>query len=288
MNSIRWRWRERDYGFRFRSGTGKDRAEHYQAANPGEFYLVAASQRKLEKKQIDELSASAKTPGSLKVVANPWQDYERDWDWIKTADGICLNYAGCLHSAEINRREDEGVARAMTFVVSLVDRAEAPPITIPLIKRIHIELMGDIYPFAGKWRTVSLHKGDGPTRWPLPPGGVGPVMDILDRDVLSRTPFLSAEPNAVYGFCSEVMNELLAIHPFREGNGRAAFILGNLILGQNDMLPLDIYDPRRHQDAYYAACEAGRLHRDYVPLQKLICEWEGDAQKRWEEKSGGE
>jgi len=288
VNGIRWRWRERDYGFRFRSGAGKDRAEHYQAANAGEFYLIPAAQRKLEKEEIEALAESARTPASPKIVANPWQDYDRDWDWIKTADGICLNYAGCLHSDEINRREDEGVARAMNLVVSLVDRSETSPITIPSIKRMHIELMGDIYPFAGKWRTVALHKGDGPTRWPLPPGGIDPLMDIFDRDVLTRTPFLSAEVDPVYEFCSEFMNELLAIHPFREGNGRAAFILGNLILMQNDLLPLDIYDPRRHQEAYYAACESGRLHKDYMPLRELIREWEGDAQRRWEEQNDGE
>ena len=84
------------------------------------------------------------------------------------------------------------------------------------------------------------------------------------------------------------MNEFLAIHPFREGNGRTAFILGDLILMQNDLLPLDIYDQRRHQEAYYAACEAGRLHKNYRPLADLIAEWEEDALGRWEETNGRE
>lgn len=288
MSSIRWRWEEKDFGFRFRSSTGKYRGEYYQGAQPGEFYTVPTNQRKLAKEKLDQLDVGAKAPTSPKVVANPWLDYHLGWDWVQTKDNICLNYAGCLHQEEINRREDEGVARAMGFVASLLDRLEPCPINVPLIRQIHMELMGDIYPFAGDWRTVALHKGEGPTKWPLPPSGIEPVMEVYDRDVLSRTPFLSAANDSIYLFCSEAMNELLAIHPFREGNGRAAFILGNLILMQNSLLPLDIYDQRRHEAAYYSACEAGRLHKDYQPLADLITEWEDDAIARWEEMNGGE
>lgn len=288
MSSIRWRWEEKDFGFRFRSGTGKNRGEFYQASIPGEFYIIPTSQRKVSKDRLEQLESDAKIPTSPKVVANPWQDYHLGWDWVKTEDGICLNYAGCLHQEEINRREDEGVARAMGFVAALLDRSEPSPITIPLIRQIHTELMGEIYPFAGEWRTVALHKGEGPTKWPLPIGGIEPVLEVYQRDVLSRTPLLNADNDSIYDFCSEAMNEFLAIHPFREGNGRAAFILGNFILMQNDLLPLDIYDQRRHQEAYYSACEAGRLHKDYRPLAELIAEWEEDALGRWEETNGRE
>ena len=282
MSTIRWRWEEKDFGFRFRSGTSRNRAECYQAAKPGAFYIIPTTQRKLSKERMDQLETPEQIPAAPEVVVSPWLDHHLGWDWVKTEDGICLNYAGCLHQEELNRREDEGVARAMELVASLLDRSEPSPVTISLIRQIHIELMGEIYPFAGEWRTVWLHKGEGPTKWPLPVSGIEPVMNVYDRDVLARTPFLSADNRSVYLFCSEVMNELLAIHPFREGNGRAAFILGNLILMQNDLLPLDLYDQRRHQDAYYTACEAGRLRKDYKPLADLIADWEEDALGRWE------
>ena len=58
-------------------------------------------------------------------------------------------------------------------------------------------------------------------------------MGVLERDVFSRSPVLSDDDDEVFGFASEVMNEVLAIHPFREGNGRTAFIVGDLILMQN-------------------------------------------------------
>jgi cell filamentation protein len=286
MNRVRWRWEEKDFGFRFNSGAGRKKSEYYQATNPGEFYVVPASQRKLSRERLEELAASAEVPASPRVVPSPWRDYNREWDWISTADGILLNFAGCLDQEVIDRREDEGVQRAMELVMRLVEKPEPGPITIPTIQELHAELLGAIYPFAGAWRRVDLHKGEGATKWPFPPCGIQPIMDVFARDVLARTPFLSADDRAVFEFTSELMNEFLAIHPFREGNGRTAFILGNLLLMHNDLLPLNFYDRRKDQERYFSACESGRLHKEYGPLADLIGEWEEDAFVRWEADHG--
>jgi cell filamentation protein len=282
MTQIRWRWEEKDFGFRFKTGRGKNTAEYYQASRVGEFYIVPAGQRKLKAKQVEELAEGVAIPTAPLVIANPWRNYEMHWDHIDAANGICLNYAGCLHRDEILRREDEGVARAQAFALSILERPEPAPITTALIRQIHRELMGDIYPFAGEWRTVALHKGDGPTKWPLPQFGIQPVIDDFETKTLSKTPFIAEENEDVYMFVSEVMNEFLAIHPFREGNGRSAFTLGNLILMQNSLLSLNNYDQHRHEPDYYAACEAGRLQKNYAPLAGLIAEWEEEAMAEFE------
>jgi len=285
MSRLHWRWTEQDFGFRFRSGVGKAQGEYYQASEPGAFYVVPAKHRKLLKTRIDQL-ATAPAPTSPRVVPIPWHQYERDWDWITTDDGILLNFAGCLDRQEIERREDEGVQRAMELVMQFVDRDVPAPITVPMIQQLHTELMGAIYPFAGQWRTVSLHKGGGPTKWPLPPGGIEPLMQVFERDVLARSPVISDADTEVFAFTSEVMNEFLAIHPFREGNGRTAFIVGNLILMQNDLLPLNFYDRHTDEARYFAACESGRIYTDYTPLAQLIAEWEQAALARWEADHG--
>lgn len=282
MSHVHWRWTDKDFGFRFRSGGGKARAEYYQAREPGAFYVVPAKQRKLDKDRMEELAAQFPAATSPRVVPSPWRNYDRDWDWISTDEGILLNFAGCLDKEEIERREDEGVQRAMELVMRLVEKAEPAAVSVQIIQQIHVELMGEIYPFAGTWRIVELHKGEGATKWPLPPSGIQPVIDVFARDVLSKTPFISANDAEVFSFASLVMNELLAIHPFREGNGRTAFILGNMILMQNDLLPLNVYDRRRDQPRYFAACEAGRIHADYRPLASLIEEWQDRARAQWE------
>ena len=286
MSRLRWRWEEKDFGFRFRAGSGRRVAEHYQAGAPGDFYAIPTSQRKLSKSRADELAKRAASPRSPLVVPNPWKNYDLDWDRIVGPHGILLNYAGCLDQEELHRREDEGVARAMEFVSDLLDRPEPAPLTVSLVRQVHRELLGEIYPFAGAWRTVALHKGEGPTKWPMPPGGIEPLMEIFDRDVLSKSPVIADDDTVVIAFAAEVMGEFIAIHPFREGNGRAAFILGNLILMQNNLLPLDVYDRRRDQERYFAACESVRVQKNYAPMASLIHEWEDAAMKRWEASHG--
>lgn len=286
MSRIQWRWAEKDFGFRFQSGGGRSRADYYQASEPGAFYVVPAKHRKLTKNDVEKL-AVGDAPTSPRVVPTPWRNYELDWDWIETDEGTLLNFAGCLDPEEIKRREDEGVARAMELVNSKLALSEPVPLSSALVQQIHVELMGTIYPFAGRWREVDLHKGVGPTKWPLPPMGIAPLMELLERDVFSRSPFLSEDDNQVFDFVSEVMGEILALHPFREGNGRTTFIVCNLLLLQNDMLPLHVYDRRADQDRYYAACEDARIYKNYAPLSKLVAEWEQAALKRWEAEHGG-
>ncbi|MCY3818403.1 MAG: Fic family protein [Gammaproteobacteria bacterium] len=283
---VHWRWEEQDFGFRFRAGSGPSAAEHYQAGAPGDYYVVPASDRKLSTTRANALAAAAQLPTAPRIVPNPWTDYALDWDWIVGPDGILLNYAGCLDDEELHRREDEGVARAMRFVADLLAHPEPAPLTAALVQQMHRALLGEIYPFAGAWRTVALHKGDGPTKWPLPPGGIGPQIALLERHVLGRSPLISDDNDAVFRYTAELMGEFIAIHPFREGNGRTAFILGNLVLMQNDLLPLDVYDRQRDRGRYYAACEAARIHKDYAPLAALIEQWEDAALARWEGSDG--
>jgi cell filamentation protein len=284
---IVWRWAEKDLGFRFRTGTARSVAEYYQASKPAEFYHVPASQRKLDKDRLDELAALLAAPTSPTIVATPWQDYSlSDIQRIHTSDGLCLNWAGCLSQEEINERETNGVNRAKEFVAELALRAEPAPITIDLVRRIHTLMFGDIYPWAGQWRTVSLHKGDGPTKWPVPPMGMEPLMEQFAQQVLSRTPFLSEDNEILFSFLAELIGEYLALHPFREGNGRSAFILSELVLLQNGMLPLNEYNRRRDQDHYYAACEDARLRKDYRALAAQLAEWEAEAQSTFTDSLG--
>jgi len=277
---IVWRWAVRDFGFRFCHGSGKKQAELYQAATPGEFYQIPAGQRKFKKDRIKELCALLPEPTSPTIVANPWRSYgDTDQQHVTGITGSpCINFAGCLNKEEIDSRETHGVNRAKEAIADIALRDDPAPITLDLIVRIHESIFGDIYPWAGKWRTVSLHKGEGSTKWPLPVTGMEPVMLAFEKEVLNRTPFLSDDDSEVFQFIAEFIGEFLALHPFREGNGRSAFILAELILLQNGLLPLNDYNRKSDEPRYFAACEEARLKKDYAALAFLIDEWETEAQ----------
>lgn len=286
MSVQRWRWEERDLGFRFRTGSGNARHDHYQGRVADEYYVVSAAESKLDAEFVRRLAAAATVPPAPQVVANPWSDYHRDWDWIVAEGDVLLNWAGCLDRSEIERREDEGVARAMDMVIDLVAREAPAPLDRKLICELHVALMGVVYPFAGRWRRVAMTKGDGPTKWPLPPGGIEPQMEEYEERVLARTPCLTDDDAELFAFVAEMMGELLAIHPFREGNGRICFVLANLMLMQNRMPPLNFYDRQRDEERYYAACERARLDGDHTSLAELLLEWSDEAAARSEEEHG--
>lgn len=284
---IIWRWAERDLGFRFRQGKGKKAADYHQAAQVNAFYHVPDRRPELAISRLSGLAAQAAIPTAPTIVAIPWRNYtDPDCQMVAEDGGICLNWAGCLNQVEVNLRETNGVNRAKEFVADLAAREEPVPITLDLIQKIHTEMFGDIYPWAGKWRSVTLSKGD--VTWPLPRYGWEPVFAEFERDVLARTPFLSSDDRAVCEFLATLMGEYIALHPFREGNGRSAFLLADLVLMQNGLVPLDAFNRTRDRDRYFAACEAARIKKNYKPLGELIVEWEAEAQQAFDAGLAGD
>lgn len=169
-------------------------------------------------------------------------------------------------------------------MLEFATRETPAPITLETIQRIHTEMFGDIYPWAGQWRTVTLSKSG--ITWEVPPYGTEIAMKNFAEHTLKVTPFLSDDPAAVLATTARIMGEYLALHPFREGNGRSAFLLGEIILVQNGLLIFDRHQRDRDQARYYAACEAARTRYDYTKLSDLLGEWQSEAQDRFEAEHG--
>jgi cell filamentation protein len=86
------------------------------------------------------------------------------------------------------------------------------------LKRIHHHLFQDVYSWAGDFRTVNLAKGN--SFFARPEYLISQLRNVLDR--LVREAFLRGTGPAE--FCERAAHffaEMNAIHPFREGNGRA-------------------------------------------------------------------
>ena len=85
------------------------------------------------------------------------------------------------------------------------------------------------------------------------------------------------------------MGEFIAIHPFREGNGRTAFILGNLILMQNDLLPLDVYDRLGETRAATSKpAKRPEYRRTMCPWPRSSVSGKTPRSSRWETGNGGD
>ena len=138
---------------------------------------------------------------------------------------------------------------------------------------MHRDWLGKLYPWAGRYRTVELAKGG--FRWP-PARLVRQNMARFARSTLRRyTPCRPAPLEEVARNIAIVHAELLLIHPFRDGNGRLARWLADLMALQAGRPAPDypFVGPhgRRLQEAYLPAVQAGYL-ADYDLLTRFFAD----------------
>ena len=130
----------------------------------------------------------------------------------------------------------------------------------------HRRWLGNVYAWAGQYRTLNMSKGDFIF---AASAQVPRLMDNLDKEVLSvRTPCVGMSEDQLSEAIAVVHIELILIHPFREGNGRLSRLLANVMALQAGRRQLDytIWDERRAD--YFAAIQAGLS--DYEPMKGLV------------------
>jgi cell filamentation protein len=99
-----------------------------------------------------------------------------------------------------------------------------------LIQHVHERVFGELYEWAGRWRTVQISK----------PGAIWPAAQFLDQSMLSfgadilaqYHPETRLDDDAFCQVVGQIQGEFLAIHPFREGNARTIKLVSDLIAAQ--------------------------------------------------------
>jgi cell filamentation protein len=184
---------------------------------------------------------------------------------------VLRNKLGITHKREIDQLEFSLLVAAQE---AYYDRIEDDTrFTAPLICQMHTDWLGKLFDWAGHYRTVELSKGG--FRWP-PAMRVPQNMQHLEADVLKRcTPCRGASLPDIAEQLAEVHAELLLVHPFREGNGRLARWLADLMALQAGC-PLPEYRlsgkgsvARRRQ--YLEAVQHGYA-QNYQPLTGFFTE----------------
>jgi cell filamentation protein len=142
------------------------------------------------------------------------------------------------------------------------------------ICQMHHDWLRTVYTWAGDYRTVEMSK-DG-SSWP-PAHRIHENMERLELGLLKKhTPFRidTGDDTALLGLAA-VHAELLLIHPFREGNGRLARWLADLMCLQAG-LPQPDYGftsskSKQQKEAYLAAVIQG-YECNYTPLATFFRE----------------
>ena len=139
-------------------------------------------------------------------------------------------------------------------------------ITVADVCEWHRRWLGNVYVWAGRYRTVNMGKEDfqfAASRQ------IPRLMDALDDGILSvHTPCAGMSEARLTEALAVVHVELILIHPFREGNGRLSRLLASVMALQAGWPQLDYTHWDKRRTDYFAAVRAGMS--DYGPMKGLV------------------
>jgi len=137
---------------------------------------------------------------------------------------VLPNLLGLIDQRAVELAEAEGFLRAE---ITLYDELEDGTFfDLAYLQRMHRLALGHLYAFAGKWREVNLSKGG----FNFPSAKyLDATMQEFERSMLKPLPDLYEDREARIRDVALVHGELLFIHPFREGNGRTARLLADMM-----------------------------------------------------------
>lgn len=133
---------------------------------------------------------------------------------------VLRNQMGIKNLSLMNHAEDRALESVENLYLESGKITVKTKITAQIIRQMHTDWLGDIYEWAGKYRTVDMSKGD--FRFP-PARLVAQNMSDFERNILSQHTLCSGKSVEEISLSIAIVHaELLLIHPFREGNGRLA------------------------------------------------------------------
>lgn len=183
---------------------------------------------------------------------------------------VLKNLLGIKDQETIEQLEARELERVTLELITLYD--EYYQFTADDICNIHESWLAEIYPSAGKYRTVSMSKGGFPFANPV---FIAKQMSNLETDYLQKyTPCRGYDAQTLASALGIVHVELIIIHPFREGNGRVARLLANLMALQagKDLLDYSPIDRTKNAVGYEKYIEA--IHMgvggDYSKIEAIF------------------
>ncbi|WP_018337088.1 Fic/DOC family protein [Butyricimonas synergistica] len=175
---------------------------------------------------------------------------------------ILQNLLGLTDEEAIHNAEFEGFLTAeILFTENLTSKTK---FTVKYICDIHRTALKELYSFAGHFRSVNISKGG----FVFPAGRFIPDnMRIFEEEILSHLPDYYTDRQGLIKDIAKVHGELLFIHPFREGNGRTARILANLMARKQGHTGLNFR--RVNFDEYIIAVQQV-ARKDYSRMEEII------------------
>jgi cell filamentation protein len=180
-------------------------------------------------------------------------------------DEILPNIPGYKTLEEITISEFEGFVSAEIILTERL--TQRTKFNCAYILSIHKMALAHLYPFAGKYRDVNMSKGGfqfAAARF-LPQ-----TMAAFEQNILKVLPGSYEHENELIRDIAKVHAELLFIHPFREGNGRTARVLANLMCRKQGYATLNFDLIKQEAFEIYVTAVQAAAGQDYRRMEELI------------------
>ena len=182
-----------------------------------------------------------------------------------SGDLVLLNKLGITDVQEMNDLELDLLEQLYSAVLSEVEIDQI--ITVADVFEWHRKWLGNVYEWAGKERSVNIGKGDFHF---AAAGQIPNLLNELDLKYLSQyTPCDRMDDEQLIEAIAIVQAEFILVHPFREGNGRIARLLANVMALQANKPELDFTPWDRNRDDYFLAIQAA-MDCNYEPMKGFI------------------
>jgi cell filamentation protein len=186
-------------------------------------------------------------------------------EYVDAGNTVLVNKKGIADLRTLQLAEEEALAQAYEKLLGEV-RMDTP-MTCKLLRHIHLRIFGELYEWAGRWRTVWISKPD--VTWPAP-DFLDRNMQEFERNVLGKYPAGALrEDDAFCAAVGEIQGEFLVIHPFREGNARTIKVMSNILAIQTGR-PLLVYDSTEEGQEQYIEAAKAAFKKQYTSMREII------------------
>lgn len=199
------------------------------------------------------------SPDRYDTTGNPEAQYEPG-----SNDSVLKNKLGIQSPDEMDEVELDLLIQLYDLIPEEIEADQ--PLTVADIRDWHRRWLGNVYPWAGQYRSVNMGKDEFHF---AAAAQVDRLMGDLDKKFLSRyTPCEGMSDEELIEAIAVVHIELILIHPFREGNGRISRLLANVMGLQAGKPELDFSLWDEQKERYFSAIQAGL--DDYEPMKVLV------------------
>ncbi len=151
----------------------------------------------------------------------------KDTTYHDDMSGFLLDTSKKYTLEDIYFFEAKNITKATLKYLSKKPNKTLAPFNYGWILKLHREMFGDVWSWAGKLRQDELNLG---IKAYLIPGELKKLIDDVEFWIANQS-FSTIE------IASRLHHRAVQIHPFKNGNGRWSRMLANIYLKQNDLNP---------------------------------------------------